>query len=95
METQTALVRADRAVELNAITEVGLHFARIVNPRHTEREDPVRLDHPLDDLCLLEFRMLVVHFLDGVEDLADSLEILALTGVLPLKVRHNFSYFHD
>ena len=95
VETQTALVRADRAVELNAITEVGLHFARIVNPRHTEREDPVRLDHPLDDLCLLEFRMLVVHFLDGVEDLADSLEILALTGVLPLKVRHNFSYFHD
>jgi hypothetical protein len=39
--------------------------------------------------------MLVVHFLDGVEDLADSLEIFALTGMLPLEVRHNFSYFHS
>ena len=95
METETALVGTDRAVELNAITQIGLHLAGIIHPSHAEGEDTVGLYHALDDLSLLELRMLVVHFLDGVEDFADSLEILALTGVLPLKVSHNFSYFHD
>ena len=64
VEPQTSLVRADGAIELDAVTCVGLHFALVVNPGHTEGEDTVRLDHSLHDLGLLELGMLVVNFLN-------------------------------
>ena len=36
METQTAFVGTDRAVELNAVAQVGLNFAFVVHPRYAE-----------------------------------------------------------
>ena len=64
METKTSLIRSDRTVELDAVAEVCLNLAVVIDPGHTEREDSVRLDKSLDDLCLLELRVLVVNLLD-------------------------------
>ena len=43
MQTQTALIRADRRVELYAVAAVHLNLAVIVNPRHTEHDLALRL----------------------------------------------------
>ena len=64
METKTAFVRANGAVELHAITNVHLHFTLVVNPRHTESSDALRLYDALHNLSLLKFGMLVVNVLD-------------------------------
>ena len=61
METQTALVRADGAIKLNTVTNVDLHFALVVDPGHTESDDSFWLYDALNNLGLLELRMLVVH----------------------------------
>ena len=61
METQTAFVRADSAVELNAVTEVSLNFTFIVYPSHTECEDTIGFYDTFNDFCFFEFWVLVVH----------------------------------
>ena len=65
---------------------------RIIDP---EREDAVRLDHPFDDLRLLELGVLVVHLFDGFEDFLHGLEILFLKRVLGLELRHDVLCSHD
>ena len=94
VEAQAALVGADGAVELDAVAGVGLDLALVVHPGDAEGEDAVRLDHPLDDLRLLEFGMLVIDFLDGLEDLLYRLEIFALAGVLGLETGHDVFRLH-
>ena len=66
MEAQTALVRANGAVELHAVADVHLYFALVVYPGHTEHDDTLGLDDALDNLGLFKFWMLVVHVLDGL-----------------------------
>ena len=61
VETKTALVRTNRRIELHTIAEVRLDLPCIVNPRYTERKDTIGLNHALHDLCLFEFRVLIVH----------------------------------
>lgn len=90
METKTAFVRADGAIELHTVTEVSLHFAFVVNPGYTESEDTVRLHETLYDFCLFKFRMLVVNFLDRLENLLNCLKVLFFLAVLRLKLSHNF-----
>ena len=49
MKTQSALVRADSAVELNTEAAVYLDLAAVVYPWNSELDDSLRLD----DACLL------------------------------------------
>ena len=78
METQTAFVRTDRRVELNAITEVRLYLTGIINPCNTESEDTVWLDHALHNLRCLKLRVLIVHLFDGFQYFLNGLQILCL-----------------
>ena len=64
MEAQSALVRADGAVELHAIANVHLHLALVVNPRHAERGDALWLHDALDNLGFFKLGMLVVDVLN-------------------------------
>ena len=64
VEAQTALVRADGAVELYAVAEVHLHLAFVVNPGHPERDDTLWFDDTLYDLGFLKLRMLIIDILD-------------------------------
>ena len=59
MEPQAALEGTDCAVELDAISTVDLDFARVVGPGDTERNNPLRLDHALEQASLLILRMFV------------------------------------
>ena len=95
METETALVGTDRAVELYTVSEVDLDVTFVIHPRYAESEDAVRLDDTLDDVCLLKLGMLVVDFFDRVEDLLCCLEELFLFSMLLTKLRHNISCFHN
>ena len=94
METEPALVGADGAVELDAVAGVGLHRSLIINPGHAERKDAVRFDHSLDNLCLLEFGMLVIHILHRFQNLLNSLEILILPRILGPELGQNFIGIH-
>gem|GEM_PF-5019944 len=94
METETSLVRADSAVELDTITEVSLNFSLVVYPSYTESEDTVWLDHSLNDFCLFKFRMLVINLLDRLENFLNGLKVLIFTRMLCSQVSHYFSCFH-
>ncbi len=50
MEPQSALVRADRVVELHPPRSVGPDLAAVVLPGDPEDDDPIRLGHPFEDL---------------------------------------------
>jgi len=95
VEAETAFVSTEGGVELHAVAEVGLDFTLVVNPSHTEGEDTIGLNDALDDLVSLKLGVLVVFLLDGLKNLADSLQVLIFTGMFGLQVGHNFFYFHD
>ena len=95
VEAQSSLVGAYRAVELNAVADVGLDLTLVVDPRYAEGDDTVGLDHTLDDLCLLEFGVFVVYLLDRLEDLAYCLQILVFTGVFTLEICHYIVNVHN
>lgn len=94
METETALVRTDRAVELDAIAGVGLNLTLVVNPGDTESKDTVRFNHTLHDLGFFEFRMLIIHILDRFKNLLYCLEIFVLSRILGLEACHNVLCLH-
>ena len=81
METKTAFVRANGRIELHTIAEVGLYFALVIDPGHTEGEDTIGLDHSLHDLCRLKFRVLVVHLFNGFEHFLNCLQVLCFPRV--------------
>ena len=94
VETDAALVRANGIVELNAVADVVLHFALVVNPGDAEGEDAVRLNHALYDASFLELRVLVVDFFYTEKNFFDGLKELLLAGMLGLQVGHDLIDVH-
>ena len=94
METQTALVGTDGVVELDTVAGIHLHLSFIIDPRHAEGENTVGFDDALDDLRRFEFRMFVIHVLNGLENLLYSLQVFFLCRVLRLEAGHNLLCFH-
>ncbi len=95
MESQAAFVGAYGAVELHAVTDVGLYLAAVVHPRHAEGDDAVGLDHTLDDFSLFELGMFVVNLLDRLEDFAYCLQILAFARMFPFEICHQIINVHN
>ena len=95
MEAEAALVGADGAVELHAVADVDLHLALVVDPRHAERRDALRLDDALHNLRFLELGVLVIDVLDALQHFADSLKELSLARMLLLQALHDFLYVHS
>ena len=81
MEAQAALVGADGAVELDTVAAVDLNLARIIDPRHTEGDDALRLDQTLDEAGLLVLGVLLHDGLDALQNLADSLQEFGLVCI--------------
>ena len=94
MEADTALIRADGVVELYAVAKVGLHFAAVVDPCDTEREDAVGLDHTLYNAGLFKLRVLVVDIFHTHQHFFHSLQILLFTRVLGLEGAHDTVNVH-
>ncbi|MNJ61606.1 hypothetical protein D3C77_574030 [compost metagenome] len=57
VETQTALVRADGAAHLYTVAAVDLDLARIIDPRHTEQDRALRLNHTFENAGLKIMRV--------------------------------------
>ena len=57
VETQTAFVRTDRAVHLNAVTLVDLDFAFVIHPGNAEQDHAFRFCNPFEDLCSFVLRI--------------------------------------
>ena len=70
METQSALIGTDSAVELYTVADVDMYFSLVVHPRHTEGDDALRFDEAFDDFGFFELRMLVIDILDGDQNFA-------------------------
>ena len=81
LEAKTALVRADGAVELAAPAAVGVIFALVVHPADTEREHTLGLDHSLQQVDLLVFRMCVHDRGDGRQNFLYGLNKFRLASV--------------
>ena len=48
METQSALIRTNGAVELHTIARIDVHLALVVSPRHAEHDHTLWLNEALD-----------------------------------------------
>lgn len=83
VEADAALVWTERAVELHAEAAVHLHPSLIVDPRHAEGDEPVRLDEALQDGMLAILRMADEHGLHAFEKFLDGLMELGLLGIAP------------
>ena len=64
METNTAFVRTYGIVELYPITEVHLHFAFIIDPRHFKGKNTVGLDHTFYELRFFKLGVSVINIFD-------------------------------
>ena len=90
LETETALVGSDRAVELNAEATVYLNFAVTVGPRYTEFDNALRLYETLKKTGFLILGMLFDNGFKGFENLFNSLKKLGFVRIALLNLRNNF-----
>ena len=81
-------IGADGGVELHAIADVHLHFAFIIDPRHTESDDALGFYQAFEQRSALPLRMLVVDVGNAEEHFVNGLEILFLTGVASFELLH-------
>ena len=81
VETQTALIGADRAVELDAETAVHLDLAAVIHPGDSKLNETFRLNKTLDNAVFLVLRVLLDNALEAFQDLHDRLMELRLAGV--------------
>ncbi len=95
METQTAFIRADGVVELDAVAGIHLHFAAVVDPNDLECETAVGFNDAFRDAVGFEFGVAVVGLLDSHQDLAHGLEVFALARVPTFQVGHQFFDLHN
>ena len=93
METKAALVRADRAVELNAVTAVHLSLAVVIDPCYAEAVASLRLQQTLQNTEFpILFLMLVNYKSDGIEHFLNGLMKLGLSGIILNNLFHDFFY---
>jgi hypothetical protein len=90
MEAKTALVRTDRAVELDSEAAVYLNATVIIYPRNAELDDSFGLNDSFKNAKLDVFGMCLDHGLDGLKNLLDSLMEFGLVGVSLLHASHEF-----
>jgi hypothetical protein len=95
VEADTTLVRANGIVVLDTVAHVGLDVTIVVHPSDTELINTIRNAEALDEVDLVELRMLVVLLLDGAEDLFYCLMILWLVRESLLQILKNFLCVHD
>ena len=81
METDTALVRSDSAVELNTEAAVNANVALIVNPGYAEHDLTLRFNKTVNDACLQPFRVLFHYRFDGVKNFLNCLMEFRLIGI--------------
>ena len=64
METYSALIGANGAVELHSVAQIGLYLAIVVDPCHAEGYDAVGFDHSLHNFRFLKLGVVVIDLLN-------------------------------
>ncbi len=90
---QSALVRPEHRIELDAEAAVDLHFALVGDPRHAENDLPLRLADALDQRVVGVARMLGDDRAQRLEHLPHRLMEFIFTGVTAQHVRVNWFEF--
>ena len=91
MQTQTALIRSDRAVELYTETTVYLHIARVVYPRNTELNLTLRLNQTLQNCLFAVLLLMRFHYrTQRLQNLFDRLMELRFARVLCNNLLNHF-----
>ena len=86
MEAQTALVGADRGVELHTVATVDLNLAVVIDPGNAEHDDALGLDEALHKAGFFPLGVLVDDMLEALKDFINGLKELGLVGMILLKV---------
>ena len=81
VEADTALVGADRRVELDTIAAIDMVGALVVHPGHAEHHGTLRLGDALEDSLGLVLGLGVDEGRDGLKDFLDRLEEFRLPGI--------------
>ena len=95
VETDTALIRSYGIVVLDTVAHVVAHSSFVIYPRHTERKHPVGNAQALNKIITLEFRIFVIHILDGGHHLLYCLQIFRFVGKPAAQVVKQFCCFHQ
>ena len=91
MQPQSALERADGAVELNSIAGVHADLPAVVGPAHPELDLTFRIDQPLEQGDAAHGRLVTVHdHPQRVQYLPHSLVELRLGRILPDHLGNHF-----
>ena len=89
MEAETALVRSDRGVELDAIAAVDLNDAVVVDPGNAEHDCALGLDHALEDGGLFVLGIGLDHGGESCKHLFNRLDEFRFVSVFRLDVGEN------
>ena len=81
VETHSAFVGADRAVELDTVSGVDLDVALVIDPRNLEDDGALRNDHALENSVFLVLRLGIQQFGKGREHFSCALDELFLRTV--------------
>ena len=95
VETDTALVRTNHVVVLDAVAHVGLHIALVVGPGHTELHETIGDAETLNEVCALKLRVFVVLFFDGSQHLAYGLDVLGFVGESLFQILNDCCCLHN
>ena len=82
METETALVRSDGGVELDAVAAVNLDVSLVIDPGDAEDNLAFRFDDAVDDTVRFVGLVLFDDRFEGFEEFADSLVEFGFARVL-------------
>ncbi len=88
METESALVRTDRAVHLHAVAPVDLHLALVVDPRNAENHHPFGFGDAFQNLHLLKHGVFEDIGGQRLHDFAHGLMKFFLSGILGCHLSH-------
>src|SRR6185369_26026 len=90
MKTQTSFVRANGTVHLDTITSVDTEIPFIINPWHTEHDDPFGFHHSFQDGCFFVLWIFFDERDDRLSYFKYCLEKLGLRWVSSFYQLHEF-----
>ena len=88
VEAQTAFVRTDGRIELDAVALVDLHLSAVIGPRHTEHDGPFGFNHAFQDAVLRILRVVSNERNDGLCNFLHRLNELGFIRILSSHFGH-------
>ena len=82
MKSETALIRIDCTVELNAVSGIDVNLTVIIDPRHTELDLPFRIDQTFQQRIASELWLIGINNrTERIKNFLDCLMEFRLIGI--------------